>query len=563
MFARRLKQISRTIQHAQRFRTIVGIFYKYGYDDIAQKLHLPDLLGLPTRHARAEQEAIRHLPQPERLRRAFEELGPTFVKIGQMLSTRQDVLPEAFNHELVKLQDSAAPLPYEEIEAVLRSELKRPLEEIFQSIDPVPLGSASIAQVHQARLFSGEMVVVKVQRPGIRKVVTEDLEILRYIAGLLETHVEAARIQNPTALVDEITKSLEKEIDFTIEAGHIERFAHQFEGDQTLHIPAVHREFTTMSVLTMEFIDGIKAGLYETSLAPIPEKAEVARRIADSVMRQILVHGFFHADPHPGNIHILPGMTVCFLDFGMMGFLDRRARALFADLLWGIARRDESSVANCLLRLSNAESERPRLGLEADVAELMNLHFYRPLAELDFGRLLGRLLSLTNKHQLRIPPDFSMMLKALGQMESLVRRLDPKHDLIAQAKPFLRDVRLARLSPKHLAEGIMQFGVDFAEMARELPSEIRKIFNKILVGEARVVFKHAGLEPLTQAIERTSNRLAFAVVLAAQIVGSALIMHAKVPPLWHGVSVIGLLGFMVAALMGFWLLISILRHGKM
>ncbi len=563
MLINRLERIGRTFHHAQRFRDIVRVFLKYGYEDVAHRLHLPSSLGLPTRHRREEQAAIHQLSPPEKLRRACEELGTTFIKMGQILSTRPNLLPPGFAEELAKLQDGVAPVSFPEVQSVLRAELKCPLEEVFQSIEEKPLGSASIAQVHRARLVAGDDVVVKVQRPGIRKVIAVDLEIVGYLAALMENHLDGWKVHHPTAVVRQIARTLEQEIDFTIEAAHVERFGFQFANEPAIYLPTVYRQWTTPHVLTMEYIDGIKASQLAELDSARHDRPAIARRIADLVMKQIFVHGFFHADPHPGNIHILSSGRICFLDFGMMGFLDQRGREAFADLVWGIARRNEISVANALLKLASAEQEPPRQGLEADVAEFMHLHFYRPLSEMEFGRLIAQLLQITSKHGLCIPPDFFIMLKAMSLMEGLVRRLDRKHDIIKQAAPFLRQVRLSRMRPKKFAEGLFEFVLDFTEMAREMPAEFRRIFSQIKTGEARIIFKHDGLEPLLHSWDRISNRLSFAVVLAALIIGSSVMVHADIPPKWNGIPVIGLIGFVIAALMGFWLLVSILRHGRM
>lgn len=563
MLFRRLENIGRRFHHLQRSRDVVKVFLKYGYEDLAHRLHLPSALNLPLKQVREEQAAIHSLSPPERLRRACEELGPTFVKMGQILSTRPNLLPEPFIQELAKLQDEAAPIPFAEIKAALERELKRPLDQVFQSIDEQPLGAASIAQVHRARLLNGDAVVVKVQRPGVRRIVEVDLEIMVELASLIEHHVEGWRVHRPSAIVREIARTLQEEIDFTVEAAHMERFAWQFSGEAAIYLPKVCHEATTRQVLTMEYVDGLKASrLMEPEAAGL-DRGEIAQRIADLVMRQIFVHGFFHADPHPGNIHVLPGNVICFLDFGMMGYLDSRGREAFADLVWGIARRNEISVAGALLKLASAEYEPPRQGLEADVAEFMHQHFYRPLGEMEFGRLVAQLLQLTTKHGLQIPPDFFIMLKALSLMEGLVRRLQPRHNIIKQAVPFLKQVRLNRVRPKRLVEGLFEFGIDFAELARELPAELRRIFSQIKTGEARVVFKHDGLEPLLASWDRISNRLAFSVVLASLIIGSSLIIHANIPPKWNGIPIIGLIGYIMAAVMGFWLLVSILRHGRM
>jgi ubiquinone biosynthesis protein len=563
MFAQRLRQLGQTIQNLQRFREIVGVFLKYGYEDLAHRAHLPRLLGLPTRHLRREAESVRHLSAPEKLRAAFEELGPTFVKVGQLLSSRTGTLPEEYAVELAKLQDSAAPMPFSEVEAVLAEELKLPISEVFAEILPEPLGSASIGQVHRARLRTGQDVVIKVQRPGIQRTIRTDLDILRHIASTLESQLETWRHHRPTAVVDDLARSLAKELDYTIEASHLERFAAQFPEEPTLLLPRVWREYTTTRVLVMEFVGGTKAAEFVRAERDPRVRAEVGRRIADLVLKQILVHGFFHADPHPGNIQILDDGVVCFLDFGMMGFLTQREREVFADLVWGLARRDEIAATHALLRLASDEAEPVLDTLEADVAGFMHRQFPPTLGEVNFGQLIKELVELSNRHRLRLPSDLLLMLKAFGQMESLVKALNPDHDLIAQAKPFLKEARLARLKPRRLTDSLVNFGQDIADFARTLPADLRGLMARFKAGEARLVMRHDGLEPLQHSLDQVTNRIAFAIVLAALIVGNALIIHSRMPPLWHGVPLVGLIGFVITGVLGLWLLLSIIRHGRM
>jgi ubiquinone biosynthesis protein len=563
MFAQRLRQLGQTIQNLQRFREIVGVFLKYGYEDLAHRLHLPRLLGLPTRGLRAQAKSVRNLSNPEKLRAAFEELGPTFVKVGQLLSSRTGTLPEEYAVELAKLQDSVAPMPFSEVEAILAEELKVPVTEVFAELRPEPLGSASIGQVHRARLLTGEDVVVKVQRPGIVKTIRTDLDILRQLAGTLEAQVEAWRHHRPTAVVDDLGRSLAKELDYTVEASHLERFAAQFPEEPTLHLPRVWRQYTTPRLLVMEFVGGTKAGDFVRSEAAPRARSEVGRRVGDLVLKQIFVHGFFHADPHPGNIQILDGNRICFLDFGMMGFLTQRERELFADLVWGLAKRDEVGATHALLRLAADESEPVLDTLESDVAGFMHRQFPGSLREVRFDNLIKELVELCNRHRLRLPLDLLLMLKAFGQMESLVKALNPDHDLIAQATPFLKQARLARLKPRRLADSLLNFGQDFADFARTLPGDLRGLMARFKAGEARLIMRHDGLEPLQHSLDQVTNRVAFAIVLAALIVSNALIIHSRMPPLWHGIPVIGLFGFMVTGVLGLWLLWSIIRHGRM
>ena len=563
MIIDRFRDLGRAVGQAQRYRTIVGVFLRYGYEDLARRLPLPSALRWGFRKTREDQEAIAALSQPEKLRRAFEELGPTFVKLGQLLSARTHLLPREFTDELKKLQDSVPPLPFEEIRKVIESELGRPLGACFAGIDTVPLGAASIAQVHAAVLLTGEAVVLKVQRPGIAEIVRTDLQLMAQLAALLERHAEGWAVHRPTAIVAEFARRMEQELDFGAEAAHLERFAHQFAGEPTVHVPVLYRGTSTLRVLTMEHIQAIKASRLDALDAADLDRRLIATRIADLVMRQVFLHGFFHADPHPGNIHILPGNVVCFLDFGMMGYLDRRSRETFADLVIGIAQRREGDVTAALLKLADAELDPPRPGLEADVAEFMHQHFYLTMGEMVFGKLVNHLFHLTTRHSLTMPPDMFTMLKALGLMEDLVSRLDPEHDLIAQAKPFMKQVRMDRVAPRRMLREMLSFGGDAATFLREVPLEFRRLLAQVKGGKSKVTFRHEGLEPLDATLDRASNRLSFALVLAALIIASSVVIHARVPPVWHGISALGLVGYLFAGVMGFGLLISILRHGRM
>ncbi|MEN9678020.1 MAG: hypothetical protein RIS76_3916 [Verrucomicrobiota bacterium] len=559
----RLRYMRQTLHDLVRSREIVSVFLKYGYHDLAQRLHLPRLLGLPTRRLREQAEAIRELSKPERFRRALEELGPTFVKAGQLLAGRSGLVPPEYTAELSKLQDDVAALSFETVETVLDAELKRPWREVFLELEREPLGSASIGQVHRARLHTGEAVVVKVQRPEIQDKVHTDLDILHRFAVLLEHQVEEIRVLRPVALVEQLRRDLTRELDYRVEAGNLRRFAEQFRGEPGLHVPQAFAEHSTSRLLVMELISGQKLADFAATEPHGPRRQWVAEAIADLVMKQIFVHGFFHADPHPGNLMILPGPTVCFLDFGMMGFLSREGREGFSRLVGAIADRDEEAATRALVDLAEPGSGESRAGLDSDMADFIHRNFNLAMKEFSFGRVTRELLTLTARYHLVIPPDLVSMLKAFGLMEDVVRSLDPQRDLMAQARPFLRQVRLGRLGPKRLLRILSDSGEDFATLFRTLPRDVRSLLSKLKAGEGRVILRHDGLEPLQHSLDQVTNRIAFAIVLGALIVGNALIIHSRMPPLWHSIPVIGLLGFLVTAVLGLWLLISILRHGRM
>ena len=561
---RKLGAIGRTYRHLNRYHRILRVLFKYGFNDLVDRLHIDQYLesGLQMIN-RKPREQIARLSRPERLRLVFEELGPTFIKLGQLLSTRPDLIPADYLDELARLQDEVPAFSLAEVHAIFREELGRSPDEVFHYFDAEPLAAASIGQVHRARLDSGAEVVVKVQRPDIDTVIAVDLEILAHIAGLMEQYLEEVQGHRPTAIVQEFARSLSREIDFAVELANIQRFARQFERNPAIHVPLVYPELSTQRVLVMEYVLGIKASMTTQLREQGYDLPLIAESGATLVMEQIFVHGFFHADPHPGNVFILPDNVVCFIDFGQMGRLSRKDREDFTDLVLDLVAGDERTIVDGVLQVTVQLGEVDREALGRDLGSLMDLYLYRPLDELEAGRILQDLLDLVTRHKLTFKPAFYQMMKALSTVEGVGLMLDPKLELIRLARPFMRRIRLERMRPARLAEEIARTGSGYLQLLRELPEELRAILRQLRGGRMRIEFEHHGLQALGAALDRVSNRIAFAIVLAALIVGSSLIVLSDIPPHWHDIPVIGLLGFLVAGIMGFWLLLSIIRHGRM
>ena len=561
---KKLGAIGRTYRHLNRYQRILRVLFKYGFNDLVDRLHIDQYLesGLQMIN-RKPREQIARLSRPERLRLVFEELGPTFIKLGQLLSTRPDLIPADYLDELARLQDEVPAFSLAEVHAIFREELGRSPDEVFHYFDAEPLAAASIGQVHRARLDSGAEVVVKVQRPDIDTVIAVDLEILAHIAGLMEQYLEEVQGHRPTAIVQEFARSLSREIDFAVELANIQRFARQFERNPAIHVPLVYPELSTQRVLVMEYVLGIKASMTTQLREQGYDLPLIAERGATLVMEQIFVHGFFHADPHPGNVFILPDNVVCFIDFGQMGRLSRKDREDFTDLVLDLVAGDERTIVDGVLQVTVQLGEVDREALGRDLGSLMDLYLYRPLDELEAGRILQDLLDLVTRHKLTFKPAFYQMMKALSTVEGVGLMLDPKLELIRLARPFMRRIRLERMRPARLAEEIARTGSGYLQLLRELPEELRTILRQLRGGRMRLEFEHRGLQALGAALDRVSNRIAFAIVLAALIVGSSLIVLSDIPPHWHDIPVIGLLGFLVAGIMGFWLLLSIIRHGRM
>jgi len=564
MLVRKIGFVSRTYRHVNRYRQILTILFKYGFGDLIDQLNVGQYIEIGMQMvSRKRRERVEALTRAERIRMALEELGPTFVKMGQILSSRPDLIPVEFIQELSKLQDSVPPFPFSQVKEIVEAELKAPLEDMYKEFKETPLAAASIGQVHRGRLKSGEDVIVKVQRPGIHATIEVDLEIMLHLAILIEKHVEEWGVHKPTRVVEEFSRSLERELDYSIEASNTERFARQFIGNSSVYVPCVFKEASTRRILTMEYIDGIKASEIGKLDKECLDRKIIASLGADLILEQVFEYGFFHGDPHPGNIFILPDNVVCYLDFGMMGRVDRYAREDFADIVYAYVSRDESKIVDALLRVVEWDIEPDRRALERDVGDFVELYLYKPLRELRIEDILKQVLGLITHHQLRLPPDIFLMIKALTQVEGLGLVLDPDFDMTEKAAPYIKRLKLKRLSPKRIIGDFFDSGGDLIQLLKEVPGELRNITKQIRQGKISIGFEHRGLETFIFAMDRSSSRIAFALIAASLIIGSSLIIRSNTGPFLFGFSVLGLAGFSIAGIFGIWLLISILRSGRM
>jgi len=561
---RKIGVIGRTYRHLNRYRQILAVLFKYGFGDLLEMLKIDQYLEVGLQMiSRKRSMRVERLTRPQRLRMAFEELGPTYIKLGQILSTRPDLVPVEFVDELAKLQDHVPPLPFSDLVKVIEAEFDLPPEALFEELDEAPLGSASIGQVHRAVLKDGEPVAVKFQRPGIRRVIEVDLEIMLHLATLAERHIEELALHRPVKIVEEFAKTLEKEIDYKNEATNMERAARHFLDDPEVYIPKVFREATTSRVLTTEFIDGIKiSDIGRLDAAGLDRKVITARG-ADLVLKQVFEHGFFHADPHPGNIFVLADNVICLLDFGMAGIVDRQTRDDFVDLVDSIVHQNEVRAAQVLLKLTSWEEEPERRLLEREVADFMGRHLYKQLGDIELGKLLQQLLELATGFRLRIPPDIFLMMKALSTVESVGRMLDPEFDMIAQATPFITRVKLERFKPQRIADDVFDLASRLLQFMQQFPKDLLDLASLIRRQRLGLRIEHVGLETMLATHDQVSNRVAFSIIIAALIIGSALIVISETPPLVYGISLIGIILFFAAAIMGSWLLVAILKKGKL
>jgi ubiquinone biosynthesis protein len=570
---RQFGAVNRTFRHLGRYQQILRVLLRYGLSDLVDHLHLEQYLetGLQLLNRKSlEQEQIDRHSRPERLRMALEELGPTFIKLGQLLSVRPDIVPPEYLQELTKLQDKVPPFSYEEVQKIFHEELGKDPTDLFMSFGSEPLAAASISQVHHAQLLihgqdgnqQKRRVVVKVQRPRLEKTISIDLEILARIAQLMEDHLQEVRGHRPTAIVQEFARSLSREIDFTIELANIQHFARQFAGCREIYVPEPYPALSTTKILVMERIDGIKGSDIQQLREKGYDLSLLAERGARLVMEQVFTHGFFHADPHPGNIFFLPNNVVCFIDFGQMGRLLFKDRESFIELVSSIVSGDEVKVTAAVLNMTVQRGEFDRDALILDISELISRYLHLSLGEMEIGKIHWELLRLFSRHHMYLKPSLYLMLKALGTAEGVGRMLDPKQEMLSLARPFIRKIKQEQVSPKRILAEAADASSQYLHLLRDLPAETRSILAMLRQGKVRLELEHYGLRPMEKALYRVSNRIAFAIVLAALIIGSSLVVLSGIKPKWHDIPIIGIVGFLIAGCMGFGLLISILRQGR-
>lgn len=556
---------NRNLRNIRRYRTILGVLIKYGFGHFVEQLNIDYYLALGKRIIirRQNSHELHRLSQPQRLRMAMEELGPTFIKLGQLLSTRPDVLPQAYTDQFRKLQDKVPAQSAEEMRQQVERQIGLPLEAFCEEFSDEALAAASIAQVHRGRLKDGTEVVFKIRRPGITRTVETDIDILMGLAHLIEQHIPAVAIYDPVALVREFRRTIRREMNFSREGHTIERFAANFAGDPTVHVPKVYWDYSGDTVLTMEYVPGIKISHFDELRAQGLDLRELARRGASAFLKQVLEHGVFHGDPHPGNIFVLPDHVICMLDYGMVGRLSPELKQQLIDLLQALLERDVERIISQLLYSGELTDDADMKSLRRDLHEFIEDYYDILLQDLRVGRLLTDFIEILTMHRIRFPADFMLLAKALISMEGLGRQLDPEFNMIDHMRPYISKLVRERLSPGSVARDIGRISLSYAALIRNLPSDIKEFLNRLNRNQFKIDLEHRGLEKLVTDLDRSSNRISFAVVIGALIVGSSLIMQTDKGPMLFGFPMLGFLGYSVAGLLGLWLAIGILRSGRL
>jgi ubiquinone biosynthesis protein len=544
------------ISNVGRAREIAAVLIRNGYADLLQKLEPP--AGWLQRFTPRPRE---RLSAPVRLRTVLEELGPTFVKFGQMLSMRPDLLPEPFILELRRLQDRVKPQPFTELQPVLRAALEADEGEVFSEFDPAPVASGSLAQVYRATLReNGLQVAVKVQRPGITKVIESDFELLRWFARQAHERVDQLRPYNLPAIIAELREGIERELDFRIEAHNAMLFLAQYASSGTVTAARPVEDRSSRTVLVMEWVDGVKP----TSLESGSEAARsVARNGAESIFRQILLDGFFHADPHGGNLMVLPDARVCFLDWGLVGQLTQRMRYSLIDLFAAFLQGDSAQVVRVAGDLGRPAGGRPDpVIMEPEVLHAIRASFDPETGQGEVGRAMLRLLHIFGAHGIEVSRDYALVAKAVLSIEEAGRQLDPDFDLQANFRPVLEAVVRERRDPRRIWRSVRRSVLGGLGRVQDLPAELQRLLRMLQAGQVTLNFQHRGLEKLDDSVSDASNKMTVGMIIASLIIGSSLIVTTRVPPLLFGYPALGIIGYLLSALLGVWVVIDILRRSR-
>jgi len=544
----------KTFTNLARLKDIVMIMARFGFGDLIQRLDLPvkPLVHTITPKVDTDMDVY------QRIRLAFEELGPTFVKLGQILSMRPDVLPLPLIRELSKLQDAVGSIPFEEVKQVLEKEFNAPLEDLFRSFDPKPVAAASLSQVHKAvHPDKNRVLAVKVRRPGIVKTVETDLNILEILADKIHHNMESLQMYDLPGIVAANRRTLLKEIDFSREARYIQIAKSKIEKESDIVIPEVFTEFSTPRVLVTAFIKGKK--ITSDMDLPAAERKVLAANGMQSAILQILEHGFYHADPHPGNMVITRDNRMCLMDWGMVGRLtpDERNDLLF--LIRAAVDKDSRKLAQLVSSIATAHKNVNTGHLEKDLIEIMDVYLSLPLKEIQVGTLLEDLVEVLKSHTLRLPPDMSIVIKALITAEGTARMLYPDLDVISEATPHVRRLVSRQYSKGYIWQRLRNNLSAMWGLQQHLPHTLSSILRKIESDDITIGFDHKNLSPMQKALESSFNRLTLGIVLGAMIIGSSMIITTGVGPLLFGYPALGMTGYLISAVLGLWLIITIIR----
>jgi len=534
------------IYELKRTKEIIFILAKYGFGDIIETF------GISVPFKKKPK-----ISRNERIKKAIEELGPTFIKLAQILSLRPDLIPLDLAKEFETLQDNVTPLTFSQMKEVLENELEYKLEEIFEGEFKL-LASASIGQVYKARLKSGEYVAVKILKPGIEEKIFADLSILEYFAKVFRDKFLMYGI-DLEKILNEFAKTIKKELNFYLEALNLKRFYFNFKNNENIKVPKLYEKYSKKRVLTMEYIEGIKISDKEKLLKNGYSLKEITKKGFDLICEQIFVHRFFHADPHPGNLMVYKGKIV-FLDFGIMGRVSEEDRKNLVELLYYVIKRQEEKAALYVLKLSKVDNEIDISSFQKEMADIIASYFYSSLKEVELKAIVDDILKVMQRYKIFFKEDNYLFVKSLVTMEGVGKQLYPEFNAAKEIAPFIKKLYKSFFSLKSFFSKTVDVNKDIFDLLYNLPFDLNEIIKKIKKGNLKIEFEHVGLEEFERSIAKSFNRLSISIVIAAILIGSSMLLISHIPPLLKNISVFGILGFLSAFILGVFLIIEILRN---
>ena len=557
-----LTRFINNFKSVSRYKQILRVLIKYGFEDLVHYLEENNQYTFIRKLIpKASRKHAAKYSKWAKMRLVCEELGPTFVKFGQILSNRPDLVPLELTLELEKLQDNVPPMPENAAKDVVETELKGKVENLFAWFEPVPFASASMAQVHKVTLHSGKRVALKIQRSGIYDVIIDDIKVMYKIADVLERRMPSLKSFDPIGLVKNFEDSILKELDFINESINVQRFYNNLQKDNSLdqfaQAPKVYPTFTTSKVLALEFISGIKIDrINELKVKEIDTKV-VARRLAISYFKQIFEYGFFHADPHPGNLLVLPNGHICYLDFGMMGSMLPRDISIFGKLFISITYKNVKKIIKALQQLSNNTSISNIRALEFDINEFVEKYYVRDIHKNEMSTILLELKDIIIAHGLKVPTYFFLFARSLLTIEGVIEKLDPKFEQFEIVKPYLKKSSTQKYNPLKMGKKVANSIVELTNYMEEFPSDLKNAIRKINSGQIKVDLTHKGIDPMVHTLQRITKQLITAFIMVALIVGASLFIIFEIQPLWKGISILGMTSFSLAVFLGFAMIMNI------